>query len=935
MNKTLISKNMKKTISFVCLIFIMFLILTACGKKDNKIKVTINIDDEIKVGETKSFDYSTTEDAKLEWNLSDNNILSIDVENKKVTGLKEGSCVITVTGENVEEAKVTIKVESSSVENIYTITYVLNGGENNPENPAEYKEGEIIRLKEAKKQGYKFLGWYNENDELVEKIEKDMSGNITLYAKWEELQQNKSEYKITYQLNGGNWNYESYQAVVEDLLNDYNTFGKTNYTVKSLPFGSWVNINFHTFFYEKVNGVYMKAKWGWLADYFGEVGGANNKKACSKLTGELSAQGFDSLNTNYKYAVSYEFRAFIKGEKFTTNTSYTSADYSLHEMRNGFWDRYGQKQNIYAYQKRDETIELSIPVKPYYVFDGWYKTEDFSDERIESPAQFKKDTTLYAKWVEENPVESITINNKVSEMLYDSSLQLKWTVLPENAGNPNVDFKSSDESIVTITSKGYMQAIGTGKVTITATSQANDKIFDSFEVEVYKPDRISAEYESTSFVEIGKSVKVNAEFIARNGEKSEVTFKSLNPEIATVEVDGLVTGISEGYAVILIEGKDKTLEVGITVVNKDASEILDLILKSHNSNIYVTEQMLIALAYRTDIYGSASDILFNYDYKEIELLTPLKSEGGSGNRPGNKMTSVEFITVHYTAGATPTSDAEATANYFKNGGGGASIHYCTGNDGIYHCMPDDEVAWHAGDGTGTKFEWIPTGVYQAPGDNAKPIIGVADDNYFTINGEKTKVLAPGGYDKVLGEYVDPDEKYFTLLGPAVDVFNGEYHIGTTWWCNSQVAEGRISSHGGNNNSIGIESACNQGSDLWYTWQITAQLVAKLMEENNLAINRVVGHNFFSGKNCPQPMLEKEGEIWYQFIECVESEYEIRTKFKDAKITSKSNDTSILKDNGRIAKQPKYTTAVSYTVTIEVGGKTESITLSSIIPGVYE
>ena len=45
-------------------------------------------------------------------------------------------------------------------------------------------------------------------------------------------------------------------------------------------------------------------------------------------------------------------------------------------------------------------------------------------------------------------------------------------------------------------------------------------------------------------------------------------------------------------------------------------------------------------------------------------------------------------------------------------------------------------------------------------------------------------------------------------------------MGPTWWSYGQVVEGHICAFGGNNNSIGIESCVNKGSDLWYTWQVT-------------------------------------------------------------------------------------------------------------------
>ena len=83
----------------------------------------------------------------------------------------------------------------------YTITYVLDGGTNTPENPPSYNvETETITLKDPVKAGYTFGGWYKTEDftgNAVTEIIQGTTGNITLYAKWLE------SYTITYELDGG------------------------------------------------------------------------------------------------------------------------------------------------------------------------------------------------------------------------------------------------------------------------------------------------------------------------------------------------------------------------------------------------------------------------------------------------------------------------------------------------------------------------------------------------------------------------------------------------------------------------------------------------------------------------------------------------------------------------------------------------------------
>ena len=100
--------------------------------------------------------------------------------------------------------------------------------------------------------------------------------------------------------------------------------------------------------------------------------------------------------------------------------------------------------------------------------------------------------------------------------------------------------------------------------------------------------------------------------------------------------------------------------------------------------------------------------------------------------------------------------------------------------------------------------------------------------------------------------------------------------------------------------------------MWYTWQKTAQLVAKLMVDNNLDINRVKGHHFYTAKNCPQPMMENNMELWCKFIELVKYEYLLLTKYKNYNIfiEEKSN---IVDNKGRVLN--KNLDIIEYTISI--------------------
>ncbi|NLN80677.1 MAG: InlB B-repeat-containing protein [Erysipelotrichia bacterium] len=95
----------------------------------------------------------------------------------------------------------------------YTITYVLNGGEN-ANNPHSYTiETPTIMLLEPTKVENAFLGWYNNinlQGDSITKIEKGSTGNRIFYAKW-----SVNQYTISFNSNGG--------TDVSEITVDYNT----------------------------------------------------------------------------------------------------------------------------------------------------------------------------------------------------------------------------------------------------------------------------------------------------------------------------------------------------------------------------------------------------------------------------------------------------------------------------------------------------------------------------------------------------------------------------------------------------------------------------------------------------------------------------------------------------------------------------------------
>lgn len=344
-------------------------------------------------------------------------------------------------------------------------------------------------------------------------------------------------------------------------------------------------------------------------------------------------------------------------------------------------------------------------------------------------------------------------------------------------------------------------------------------------------------------------------------------------------------------------------------------EIIKFLEDNLKKDIIIKDITVYGYQFRYDyrLLGSVS----NYLFEDLDINEDYMIKEGSENRPG-EIYKKYYVTVHDTASSAATGNGLAHAKYVYNGGGGTSWHYTCSSDGIYHHIPDNENAYHAGDGR-REYILTPSGV---KGNNLKPTITISEDGYYEIDNIKSVVLAP----------VNEEGKILTTLdindqGIKVVIIDGEYHIGNTYF---NTGYHLIANGGGNRNSIGIESCVNQGSDIYYTWQKLAKLVAKLLVDNNLELNDVKPHHFFSGKPCPMTM--RKAGMWDTFIEHVKCEYLMMTKYKDYKLEFVSHNLEYLNNLGKVIKQPKSDLVVSYDIIITHKEEKEKITLSTLIPG---
>lgn len=157
--------------------------------------------------------------------------------------------------------------------------------------------------------------------------------------------------------------------------------------------------------------------------------------------------------------------------------------------------------------------------------------------------------------------------------LGDNSLNVanRMNILPENATNQKQTFSSSNIGVATITDQGQVTPVDYGTTTITVTV---DEKTDQFELKVVaqKAINVSSISITTKDIEIRvnstENLSTKFSVMPGNATNKAVTYESSGPTIVSVDEAGVITGLQEGSATIIVKSVDNpsaTGEFNITV----------------------------------------------------------------------------------------------------------------------------------------------------------------------------------------------------------------------------------------------------------------------------------------------------------------------------------------------------------------------------------
>ena len=146
------------------------------------------------------------------------------------------------------------------------------------------------------------------------------------------------------------------------------------------------------------------------------------------------------------------------------------------------------------------------------------------------------------------------------------------TISPSDSSNPNILWKSEDESIATVTNNGAVSAIKTGTTTITAITE--DGGFTASCQIIVKVDVTGLEISETSLsLTKGLQKQLSVSFFPIDATNRDITWTSSDSNIVSVDGNGLVKALKVGKASIIVISESGSKEAKCDIEVTSAEDI--------------------------------------------------------------------------------------------------------------------------------------------------------------------------------------------------------------------------------------------------------------------------------------------------------------------------------------------------------------------------
>ena len=173
----------------------------------------------------------------------------------------------------------------------------------------------------------------------------------------------------------------------------------------------------------------------------------------------------------------------------------------------------------------------------------------------------------------QQPVKKLTFNGKVSYVYVNEGTQLSWNIVPEDATNKTLEFKSSKESIATVDASGLVTGVKGGKTTITATTTDGSKRSAKITAMVGEHVTGVQMIRKHAYIDPGETATAGANIEPKDALNKNMTWESSDTNVVTAEGNTnhkmKLHGVANGDAVVTGTTEDGGFQTSIQVTVGD------------------------------------------------------------------------------------------------------------------------------------------------------------------------------------------------------------------------------------------------------------------------------------------------------------------------------------------------------------------------------
>ena len=172
------------------------------------------------------------------------------------------------------------------------------------------------------------------------------------------------------------------------------------------------------------------------------------------------------------------------------------------------------------------------------------------------------------------PATGIRLTETSAELDEGETLELFYKLEPSDATTQGVVWASDNTDVATVDEDGIVTAVRAGTATITVSVKGQPEIKATCTITV-KSSSIAVTKltlsQTSAEVSIGKTLPLSCTIEPSNATSKELVWSSLDETIATVDAQGVVTGVKVGTVTITVASKSNpsvTATCTVTVVGK-------------------------------------------------------------------------------------------------------------------------------------------------------------------------------------------------------------------------------------------------------------------------------------------------------------------------------------------------------------------------------